>query len=47
MSVEGKKHYGRIYKVAGPCKFAIIPFSGRRRENERISNVRACEGRMG
>ena len=41
--------YGRIFKVAGPCKpyFKLKLPSGRCRENVRIKDVRASQSRLG
>ena len=52
---EGQSKYGRIYKVAGPCKYTLISFitnlmftySGRWRANVRNQNVRARQNWMG
>lgn len=51
---EGQSKYGRIFKVAGPCKYSPFPliiflrvFSGRRREHVRSKDVRARQDRLG
>ena len=50
----GESKYGRIYKVAGPCKYFLafsltlaLFHSGRRGEHVRLQNVRARQGRLG
>lgn len=47
---QAESKYGRIYKVAGPRKYQGVRanhFSGRRRKNVRINDVRACKGWLG